>query len=211
MFAAMHTTLQVYLQQHVPGTVGLCRLLARMAEALADWQRAHGPHGALTPTAITIAADGTIRIEAPATTGDGFLADAMAYRSPAQFAAGDTASQACAEDDVYALGVIAWECLTGMAPFEVGFLPAAEAAEVLRSGGGPQGALPHGLPERGARTLRAALALRPQRRPTAEALALALAGARTARSPLDVAILAALAAVALGAALTALWLIVGTC
>jgi serine/threonine-protein kinase len=206
----MRTTLQDALRQRVPESAELRRVLARSAQALAEWQRAHGPHGSLAPDAITVEADGTVRIEAPAGSADGFIADATAYRSPRQLAPGAAAQPAHPEDDVYALAVIAWECLTGVAPHDVAFLLPTEALVVLHSAGAAQGVLPPDTSDRAARALRAAMDLRPGRRPTAQALADALAERRRPRRAAETLALALLAGLAISAALAALWLLART-
>jgi hypothetical protein len=200
------TTLQDYLQQQVPDTGELCGLLARAAAALTEWQCAKGPHGGLTPAAFCVAKDSTVWLEPASPATNAFLGDTMAYLSPARIGAEAAGSQPCMQDDVYAMAVIAWESLTGVAPFAVSFLTPAEAGEVLRQAGSPEGLLPSGVPPRTERALRAALDPRAQRRPTAAALAAALRNAGPRRHACEWAVLAVLAVLAAGAAATALWL-----
>jgi hypothetical protein len=97
-----------------------------------------------------------------------------------------------------------------VAPHDVAFLLPTEALVVLHSAGAAQGVLPPDTSDRAARALRAAMDLRPGRRPTAQALADALAERRRPRRAAETLALALLAGLAISAALAALWLLART-
>ena len=102
------------------------------------------------------------------------LTGSPAYMAPEQFAG------ACSEAaDVYALGVVGFELLTGDVPFRGG--PADLAFHHLRT----PAPVPAGLPEWWAEFLRTTLAKDPAARPTADALCDRLAAAPRVRRPTD--------------------------
>ncbi|NLE78901.1 MAG: serine/threonine protein kinase [Rhodococcus sp.] len=102
----------------------------RLAEAL-QYASDHGVlHRDIKPANVLLAADGTPKLadfnvssSDTVRAGAGFLGGSVAYMSPEQLEAVDTASSRTAGDldtrsDIYSLGVMLWELLTGGRPFD---------------------------------------------------------------------------------------------
>ncbi|WP_395658505.1 serine/threonine-protein kinase [Nocardioides sp.] len=167
--------------QLAPDTVA--RLLTDVADALAVAHAAGVVHRDLKPSNILVTPDGSPVIVdfgvarsdgAEPLTETGFVVGTADYLSPEQ-AGGSRATPA---SDVYSLGVVAHQCLTGVSPFRRE-TPVATALAHLRD---DPPDLPGGLPT-GLRTLvRAMLARDPGDRPSAAEVAERAADAPTTRT-----------------------------
>lgn len=133
----------------------------RLAEAL-QYASDHGVlHRDIKPANVLLAADGTPKLadfnvsssDAVTRGGAGFLGGSVAYMSPEQLEAVDTASPRTASEldtrsDIFALGVMLWELLTGSRPFDDPVTtdgsppPPAALLAARRRGIGPSDALP---------------------------------------------------------------------
>jgi tRNA A-37 threonylcarbamoyl transferase component Bud32 len=151
-------------------------LLAQAADAL---QAAHDQrvvHRDVKPGNLLITADGTVVLTdfgiarsaaGTAVTASGMVIGTPAYLAPEQV----TGQPVTARTDVYALGVVAYECLTGRRPFE-GDNPFGVAARRLRE---PPPTMAGHLPAAVVAVVERALALDPaQRWPSAAAMAQAM-------------------------------------
>lgn len=131
-----------------PGTVQpFIALLARIADAVAAAHAEGIVHRDLKPGNVLISADGAVHLidfglarplgdgrSASAATVTGEFVGSLAYAAPEQvFGRSSTHPERA---DVYALGVIAWEALTGSRPLE-GARTLADAVEALRVGVAP--------------------------------------------------------------------------
>lgn len=119
----------VDLRRFAPGAVApaiACELMAQVAEGLAAVHEQGVVHRDLKPENILVEHDGSGRFHAritdfgivrlagsPALTQDGFLVGTVQYASPERI----RDLPATTASDVYALGVIAYELLTGRRPF----------------------------------------------------------------------------------------------
>jgi eukaryotic-like serine/threonine-protein kinase len=104
-------------------------------------------------------------------TAVGDVPGTLAYISPERLA-GDEATPA---SDVWSVGVLLWESLAGDHPFWG--MPLQEVASAIEKGAPPLGTRRPDLPRRLLAAVDAALALEPERRPRASALAVDLRGA----------------------------------
>jgi serine/threonine-protein kinase len=152
-------------------------IVAQAASALAEAHAAGVVHRDIKPGNIMITADGTVKItdfgiaraaDGMTLTETGQILGTPSYISPEQ-AQGQPATTA---SDVYALGVVLFECLTGRRPFHAD-TPVAIALAHVRE---PVPDLPEDVPESLAAVVRRALAKHPEERyPEAGAFADALA------------------------------------
>jgi serine/threonine-protein kinase len=152
-------------------------LVAQTALALAEAHAVGLVHRDVKPGNLLVTADGVVKVtdfgiaragDGMALTETGQLIGTPAYLSPEQ-AEGKAATPA---SDVYALGVVLFECLTGQRPFEADS-PVALALAHVRE---PVPDLPTDVPPGLAEVARRALAKRPEDRyPDAGAFAAALA------------------------------------
>jgi eukaryotic-like serine/threonine-protein kinase len=150
----------------------LAQVLAGVGEALAAAHAAGVVHRDLKPSNILLTATGQpVLVDfgvarsdgAEPLTDTGFVVGTADYLSPEQV----EGSRATPASDVYALGVVAHQCLTGTSPFHRE-TPIATALAHLRD---PTPELPGGVPT-GLRTLvRAMLARAPEARPSAAEVA----------------------------------------
>ena len=140
-------------------------LMAQAASALAAAHAAGIVHRDVKPANLMITPDGTVKItdfgiaraaDSVGITQTGQVLGTPQYLSPEQ-ARGD---QATAASDVYALGVVAFECLAGRRPFQ-GESPVATALAHLQQ---PVPSLPDSVPGPLASVVRKALAKEPSER-----------------------------------------------
>ncbi|HEY1563654.1 MAG TPA: serine/threonine-protein kinase [Gaiellaceae bacterium] len=114
--------------------------------------------------------------EAETLTEAGDVPGTLAYISPERLAGGEATPAA----DVWAVGVMLWEALTGRHPFWRGSM--LETARAIEFGARPLGELRPDLPKRLLRLVDSALSTNPARRPRARELADALRGAVSSTS-----------------------------
>lgn len=159
-------------------------IVAQVAEAAHAAHRAGVVHRDLTPRNLLVAEDGPVKVtdfgiarfdSAAPLTKAGHVIGTPAYLSPEQVR-GMTASPA---SDVYTLGVVLYECLTGRRPFD-GSNPIEVARAHLDKVPPP---LPTAIPGPLRAVVIAALAKEPDNRPTAADLAQRLREAITPPRP----------------------------
>jgi serine/threonine-protein kinase len=147
-------------------------IVAQVAEAAHAAHRVGVVHRDLTPRNLLVAEDGSVKVtdfgiarsdSAAPLTKAGHVIGTPAYLSPEQVR-GSTASPA---SDVYTLGVVLYECLTGRRPFE-GSNPIEVARAHLEQVPPP---LPTVIPGPLRAVVIAALAKEPENRPAASDLA----------------------------------------
>jgi serine/threonine-protein kinase len=156
------------------------RIGAAVAAALADAHRAGVVHRDVKPANVIVSAAGLIKLTDLGIAGSvlddhddqgdgGAVYGTLPYMAPERLrgAPADPAS------DVYALGVLLYEALTGRRPFEAG---SARALRGAQQAGPPPGAGLPGVDTSVAHACRAALAFDPQERPTAATMAALLGG-----------------------------------
>ncbi|WP_083937046.1 serine/threonine-protein kinase [Longispora albida] len=193
------------------GTLGAARtmdLVAQAADALAA-VHAHGVvHRDLSPANLMIRPDGSVVLTdfgiaaAPASeelTATGQLLGTASYVSPEQAGSGEV----CPASDLYSLGVIAYECLTGRLPFTA----ENPIRLALQHVSAPPPPLPRTVPPQVARLVLRLLSKKPiHRYPDATALAQAARSTATVRPLWSYRRLqATLAAIALTAGTITLW------
>ena len=159
-------------------SAGLVRAVARGAEAA---HRAGVVHRDLKPANVLLAEDGTPkladfglarRVEDSGFTRTGVLLGTPSYMAPEQAAGG--AKSAGPAVDVYALGAILYECLTGRPPF-LAATPMDTVAQVLEADPAPPRLLNPAVPRSLEAVCLKCLQKSPESRyPTAEELALDL-------------------------------------
>ncbi|MFL6078255.1 MAG: serine/threonine protein kinase [Mycobacteriales bacterium] len=173
----LSTLIARYHRLAVPYTLDLVEQAARALDAA---HRAGVVHRDVKPGNLLVRPDGTVKVTdfgisrmrgAPGLTAKGRVVGTPYYISPEQLA-GQPATPA---SDVYALGVVAYECLTGRRPFEGG--NPVETANLRLVAAPPR--LPDDLPEPVRAAVHRALAREPgQRWPGAGAFADAVALAK---------------------------------
>lgn len=176
------------------GTLGVAQTLDIVAQAASTLAAAHSRgivHGELTPTNLILRGDGVLKItnfgvaravDATPLTSAHVALYGASYRSPEQ-AAGESPTPA---SDVYGLGVVAYECLTGQSPFRAEG-PVGVALSHMTESPAP---LPATVPDDAADLVYRMLDKEPDRRPwdagvlVAEAVALCTAlGGTPSRPP----------------------------
>jgi serine/threonine-protein kinase len=107
------------------GPLGPAAVAAVIAQAAAGLQAAHRAglvHRDIKPGNLLVSPDGTVKVAdfgishavgSEALTGTGLLLGTAGYLAPERVAGGP----ATPASDLYGLGVVAWECLTGRMPF----------------------------------------------------------------------------------------------
>jgi serine/threonine-protein kinase len=160
-------------------------VLIQAARALEAAHQGGVVHRDVKPANILITPDGTAKltdfgisraVEAAPLTQAGEILGTAQYLSPEQ-ALGQGAT---ASSDIYALGVVGYEMLTGQRPFEADTIVATVLAHVNE----PAPVLPDAVPVGVADVIRACLAKAPENRPTsAAAVARALCMADAAVGP----------------------------
>jgi hypothetical protein len=164
--------LSVLLAQEAPLPPERARhLICQVARALAAAHANGLVHRDVKPSNLMVTEDDTVKVtdfgiaravDHAATTRIGFVTGTAQYLSPEQ-AGGASASPA---SDMYALGVVAYECLVGCRPFD------GDPLAVLRAHcESPVPELPRHLPADLRRLVLRLLAKDPDRRPTAEQVA----------------------------------------
>jgi eukaryotic-like serine/threonine-protein kinase len=145
-------------------------ILIQAASALEAAHQGGVVHRDVKPANILITPDGTAKltdfgisraVEAAPLTQAGEILGTAQYLSPEQ-ALGQGAT---ASSDIYALGVVGYEMLTGQRPFEADTLVATVLAHVNE----PAPPLPDAVPAGVADVIRACLAKAPENRPTSAA------------------------------------------
>ncbi|HEY6479487.1 MAG TPA: serine/threonine-protein kinase, partial [Streptosporangiaceae bacterium] len=131
------------------GPLGPAPTAAIIAQAAAGLEAAHGAglvHRDIKPGNLLVSPEGTVKVAdfgishavgAEPLTGTGLLLGTPGYLAPERV----TGEPATPASDLYALGVVAWECLAGRTPFTG---PALEVALAQRDQGLPP--LPAGTP-----------------------------------------------------------------
>jgi serine/threonine-protein kinase len=155
-------------------------VVAAAAAALAAAHEADIIHRDVKPGNLMVRADGSVvltdfgiaRAAGNDLTGAGLVLGTARYLAPEQ-AAGEELTPAI---DIYALGVTAYECLTGRPPFD-GPNPVEVAMRHIESTAPP---LPKTLPEPVRALVSAMMSKDPERRPTASEVAEAARGAAEA-------------------------------
>ena len=111
--------------------------------------------------------------EADTLTAVGDVPGTLAYIAPERL----TGAEATSASDIWAVGVLLWECLAGEHPFWG--VPLPQVAAAIESGAPPLGQTRSDLPPAVADAVSSALAVDPARRPSAERLAQDLRAAVT--------------------------------
>ncbi|MBK6941848.1 MAG: serine/threonine protein kinase [Planctomycetes bacterium] len=123
---------------------GRVNLLAAIADALQHAHECGVVHRDLKPGNVLVTADGQPKVldfgvarivdpdhaQSTLTTGEGQIVGTLQYMSPEQVSGREGAVDA--RSDVYALGLIGFEMLTGRLPYEIGNTPIAQAARVIQ-------------------------------------------------------------------------------
>ncbi len=133
--------LTVYAERHHLGATDRLRLLRRVAEAVQFAHRHAVIHRDLKPSNIFVCDDGTVRLldfgiakhlQGRDATGDatrtGLRVMTPAYASPEQMAG----ERLGVHSDVYSLGVVLYELLTGRLPYDVADRTPTDAAALIR-------------------------------------------------------------------------------
>ena len=131
--------LDAYLVNHAPNLSTRIELIARICDAVHHAHEQGVVHRDLKPANVLVDATGRPKVldfgiarladQDGAQTQTGQLIGTLAYMSPEQF--GTKGEQVDLRADVYALGVLLYEALSGRRPFELAGLPLHEAARVV--------------------------------------------------------------------------------
>jgi len=135
--------LDAYIVNNAPSLSARVELLARISEAVHHAHQRGVVHRDLKPANVLVDADGRPKVldfgiarlsetdggSGHANTATGQVVGTVAYMSPEQFAGRHAEIDVRA--DVYALGVLLYESLSGRRPFELAGLPLHEAARVV--------------------------------------------------------------------------------
>lgn len=132
-----------YVREERPGDAGIVRLLVRVCAGVEAAHRIGIVHRDLKPANVLVGGDGVPRVldfgiarvvdgsrGATALTVPGGVIGTLAYLAPEQLETGAEAAGPAA--DVYALGVMLHELLTGRLPVETDDVPLAEVARRLQ-------------------------------------------------------------------------------
>jgi tetratricopeptide (TPR) repeat protein len=133
-----------FVRERALPTDAVVRLVADVAEAVHHAHQRRIVHRDLKPANVLVRADGRPKVldfGLARTVADGASLDSMhtrtgdvlgtlAYMSPEQLLGGGAVD---ARSDVYALGVLAYEALSGALPLDVAGLPLPEVARVVQS------------------------------------------------------------------------------
>jgi serine/threonine-protein kinase len=183
-------TLRAYLDEHGPLVPAeAVHIVAEAAGALSEAHRAGIVHRDVKPANILIRDDGQVlvtdfgiaklRSQPADLTHTGMMIGSVRYLSPEQV----EGTEIDARTDVYALGIVLFECLLGRVPFQADTDAATALARLRQPPPRPRQLRPELSPGLEAVVLRALARERDQRYATADDLRAALLGAPTTDDP----------------------------